>query len=206
MREYIRKYIKRLVIFGLVALPLYAVFTFCALTGAIVVSYYGFAVDNDGLLYVGKNSKIDVYDNGEYVETLYRTTYGYRFTIQDEHLYIASGGLVEITDLSGILIKTVNDSNRNELMRLNKQKKVVITEDARYVATNIFGFYKITKYNNDGGREVIYHKPIFDFVLSLVGSIGLASFLIVFLVVRIKIAALNPPKSFWDGIFSRRKG
>ena len=199
-----KEYLKKLVIFGLFTLPLYVVFIFCTFTGLIVGSYYGFAVDNDDLLYIGKNSKMDVYDNGEFVRTVYRTERGYRFTIQEEHLYIASGGLVEITDLSGVLIETVDDSTRSELIRLSKQKNSFVTDDAKYMATNTFGFYKITKYNNDGGNEVVYQNPIFDFVLRLAGPIGFVSFVIFFLVGLIKTVAQNPPKSFWDLLFFPR--
>ena len=200
-----KKYIKKLVLFGMITMPICGVFAICVVTGVIVVSYNGFAVDNDGMLYVGKNRKIDVYDNSEFVKTVYCTTRGYHFTIQDENLYIATGGQVKIMDLYGRIIETIEDSTYGEEHRLAKERFLYVTDDARYVATNTFGFYKITKCSNDGGSEVVYQKPILDFVLGLAGPLSFAAFMIFLFVVRLKSIAEEPPINNWKDFFWRTK-
>ena len=155
------------VIFATVLCPICFISILLSLTGTIVSAHNGFAVDNKGLLYVGKDSRMDVYNNGQYVDTIYKESKGYRFTIQDELLYIAINGRVEVRDLSGNLIETLDDSIwPTEQYKLDKQKKEFITDNIRYVATNKFGFYMITKYSNGGIPEIVYHIPVVDYILN----------------------------------------
>lgn len=159
---------RRTILFYMIGGPICFVSMILSLTGITVFGYEGFAVDNNGLLYVGENFKINVYDNGEFVDTIYKTTGGYRFTIQDEKICLATSDKVKIMGLSGDVIKEYDDNDwtlDSEYYKLDKQRNVFITDDARYVATNTFGFYVITKHGNDETREVIYHIPIVDFIL-----------------------------------------
>lgn len=136
--------------------------------GTINTQYRGFAVDNNGSLYVGKFDRIDVYKNSEFVKTfctVYSQTYG--LTIQDEKLYVADGLTIKVMELSGNLIKTYNDSyDASEMHRLQSQQNVFVTDSAKYVATDTLGFFKITRYSTDGGSEVVYQIPTLDFVFS----------------------------------------
>jgi len=160
------KFSKKAIIFGIVTWPICFIFISLIMSGAIVSAYYGFAVDNNGFLYVGKNSRIDVYDNGVFVKTVYETSYGYSFTIKNENLYIATESQVKVMDLSGTLIETTDDSVwPTEQYRMDRDKSVFLTNNARYVATDILGFYKITRYNNNGTREIVYHIPVIDYAV-----------------------------------------
>jgi len=129
--------------------------------------FSGFAVDDDGLLYIGKTGQIDVYNNEDFVKTIYETyARGYRFTIQGEELCTDNGVTREVISLdSDNVIKT--DSTGREMMALRSQQNVFETSSAKYVATNTFGFYKITRYGKDGISEVVYQMPTLDYLISL---------------------------------------
>jgi len=138
------------------------------MTGVITSSYYGFALDNNGVLYIGKSDGINIYANGQFTKTVYKTPGGYYFTIQDEKLYVATSGKVLEMDLRGNLIEKRDDRGSQEIEKLHKQRNVFVTDDTKYRATGgLFGFYKITRYDNNGGSSVIYQSPILDFVLYL---------------------------------------
>lgn len=173
---------RKLIIFGAIILPLYAILVLCMLSGNIITSYYGFAFDNNGLLYVGEDHKINAYDKGEFVRTVYEPVRGYYFTIQDEKLYVTTVGAVIEMDLIGNFIEKKDDVGSIEMRRLRNQQNVFVTDDARYAATGVLGYYKIIKYSNNGGSETVYQSSIFIFVLQIVGTIGFLSFIIVFLV------------------------
>ena len=159
-------FVRKALIFALVAGPIWVVSVFCFLTDTITTNYEGFALDNNGLLYVGEAKGIGVYDNGEFVKTVYKgNALVWAFTVQDEKLYVAAYNMVEVMDLSGNLIETIDDSNASERKRLYAQRNVFVAGDARYVATNKFGFYRITKHSN-GESETVFQTPILNFVLS----------------------------------------
>ena len=139
--------------------------------------YRGFAVDDNRQLYVGKTSKIDVYENNEFVKTFKKVGAAiFSFTINDERLYLAAFAEVQVMDLSGNLIERIDDSAEpSEFYRLRKERKEFVTDEAKYVATEIFGYYKITKYSIDGEKEVVYRMPTFDYVygwIMIISNIG----------------------------------
>ena len=159
-------FLKGAIILTVVLVSVFVSTTLLCHSHIIVLSYYGFAVDSDELLYVAKDSGIDVYKNSKFVETIYEASNGYSFTIRDEKLHIATSGQVKIMDLSGNFIEAIDDSIwPSERYLMNKQKDEFVTDNSRYVATNVLGFYKITKYN-DSVREIIYHIPVVDYIVN----------------------------------------
>ena len=166
---------KKTIVFAVIVFVTFYISVALGLSGAIVSAHYGFAVDANGLLYVGKSRGIDVYDSGEFVRTVYNAPRGYSFTIRDEKLYIASTSRIKVMDLSGNLIEIIDDSVwPTEEYRIDKQKKEFVTDEARYTATNIFEFYTITKHT-EGGSEIVYHIPIIDYILNCTGAVFLVS-------------------------------
>jgi len=162
-----KSYMRKAIILFAISVPILFVIAMLVVSGSLNTWYYGFALDNNGMLYVGKASKIDVYDNGEFINTVYQTnSSGYSFTIKDEKLYIADWSKVEELDLSGNLIDTIDDNNSKEWRNFHKQRNEFSTGNAKYVATNILGFYKITEYDSNGKSKIVYQVPIIDFILT----------------------------------------
>ena len=157
-------------------------------SGIVNSSYHGFALDDNGLLYVGKHGKIDVYNKGQYIRTVFKNSgRGYAFTIQEEKIYIATYDTIDIVivmDLSGNLIKTIDDIDEKERRRLEMQKNVFTYDDSVYFATNTMGFYKITK-TNDGKSEVIYQKPMLDYICGVVQNVVMPICILVSLITTI---------------------
>ena len=172
---------KRLYLYTFTVGPLGFIITFLSFLGVINFTFCGFALDSNDLLYIGKSNKIDVYDNGKYVNTVFEYDGGYFFTIQDEKLYIAaSRDVIAVRDLTGKLIEIIDDSAHIEAKRLEKQKNVFLKDDAEYRATNTMGYYKITKLSN-GESEVIFRKPLIDYicgVILLLSALSVPVFLI----------------------------
>lgn len=190
-----KKEIRGLFIFGAIVLPLYAILVICVSTGTIIASYSGFALDNNGFLYVGENHEINVYGNGEFIKTVYKPARGYSFTIQDETLYVADAGIVRKMDLEGNLIEKSDDIGTIEMNRLYRQRNMFVTNDAKYMANGIFGYYKITKYKNGGGTEIVYQSPLFTLVFQIAGTIGFVSFVLLVLAVRFRLLPFKKAKT-----------
>jgi hypothetical protein len=162
LRQYKNKYI---VLFLTVAL--FAI----ANTFEINIYYVGFALDDNGLLYVGKQGRIDVYSDGEFTSTIFRTNDGYWFTFQDEQLYIIRGSNVRIFDLSGNLIETIDDREIvrewNRVRNVESRKQSTFTTGHNdYREASVLGFYRIVKVT-DYGNEVIFQMPTFDYVCKI---------------------------------------
>ena len=180
-------YLKKVFIYGAIVVPIYLVFIICAFTGAINTLYRGFTVDGDGLVYVGKEDKIDVYDNGEFVRTFHDRPGGYyAFTIQDGLFYIANGYSVLEMDLAGNIVEEKDSDNTRELSRLRNHRNAVVTEDATYIANEFFAYYKITKYETNGEKEVVFQSPIIDIILETVGIFGFVSTILIAVVIHFK--------------------
>ena len=168
-----KRFSRKTLLFILIAGPIWYIAAFCAVTDHITIAYEGFAVDNSGLLYIGKGANLDVYDNGKYIKTIYKTTRAYRFTIQDEKIYMVTEGLICTMDLSGNGFSYFDEGyekTHQEWDRLDKQRGVFETADAKYVAMDantLVGLYKITKYDNSGGSTVVYQSRVIDAVLGL---------------------------------------
>ena len=140
-------------------------------TKTIITTYDGFALDSNGVLYVGEAKGIATYENGKFVKIIHEeNSLSFAFTIQDDKLYAATGYRVEVMDLSGNLIETIDDSNSQEMYKLYRQRNSFVTDDALYIATNKLGYYKITKHNNGEG-EIIFQTPIVDYIFGTAKNI-----------------------------------
>jgi hypothetical protein len=162
-------------------------------SGIVNFSYKGFAIDKDGLLYIGKSKGIDIYDNGEFIKTMFPVT-GYAFTIQDEKIYLAYSSKLHIYDLTGRLADTLDDSSTREANKLYRERNHFFTDEANYLATNKLGFYQITKIYDNNESQVIYQMPIFDYAIKLLQE-GIG----IFFVITIAIV-------LFDSIGSKIKG
>ena len=158
-------FFRKALIFSLIAGPIWFISMLSVMTDTITIKYDGFALDSNGLLYVGEAKGIAVYDDGEFVKTVYRMdALVWAFTIHDDKLYISTAKTIMVMDLSGNIIEIIDDSEAKAGDRLYGQRNVFVTDDASYIATNRFGYYKIAKHNN-GESETIFQMPQLDIIL-----------------------------------------
>jgi hypothetical protein len=159
-------------------------------------SYIGFALDDEGLLYVGKLGEINVYDNGELIRTPYRTSSGgYRFTIRNERLYVQQSGVITVFDLTGTRLEKIDAPEVVQRFNedLNSQVNVLVrcqfwSGGARYEATNIFGYYRITRVSRSG-NEVVYQNEPFTAVVVIMRVLLVGVSIILFVTTFTKITA-----------------
>ena len=125
---------------------------------------YGFAVDKNGLLYIGKTEEITVMNNGRKIKTISpHTSKGYAFTIVDgERIVLATSNEVYNLDLEGnILSKT--QGNSSDVNKLRKEMRSYEDVNGRhYKYESVMGYYTI-KVEDAGVVRTIYRMPILDY-------------------------------------------
>ena len=68
---------------------------------------------------------------------------------------------------------------------MSKERKIFMTDNATYKASNNFGFYRITKYYNNE-VEIIYQMPVFDYLVKI-----LQFMLVIFFAISITITLIQ---------------
>ena len=103
---------------------------------------------------------------------------------------------------TGSLIEEHEDNKipwPEEMYNLKEQKNKFVTGSGVYVATNVLGFYKITRFNNDGGSDIVYRISIRDYVYGLIMIITLIGFVVALLVfqgfIKLRIQAYREVKN-----------
>ena len=176
-----KRYVKGVFIFVVIAGPIWFILVCLSVTDTITTNYNGFAVDSSGLLYVGEAKGIVVYNNGEFVEVVYSTNAAsWAFTVQDDKLYVAVVRKIRIMDLSGTLIETIDDHQRKGFYRLYYQRNTFDTNDSKYIASNRFGFYKITKHSSEESTTV-FQMPVLYYVIKIVQTVIVLIFAVLLL-------------------------
>ncbi len=128
--------------------------------------FHGFAVDGDGRVYVGKDEKIEVFQNGELVNKLKDHAYkNYVFTLRDDGtLLITNVDKVYITDLEGNTLSEYEDTVSHTHNTLNRAKYKFTSADGKeYTVKNRYLRYKIV----DGSGNVLYEMPVQDLVVKI---------------------------------------
>ena len=123
------------------------------------IAYNGFGVDSAGRLYVGRGHHIEVWEDGQRVNTIRKgTSRGYVFTVQeDDTILLAMGHSVMVMDLEGTTILKDWEDERQETSDLLEENKFVFTDvtGAQYYAGNLRGRFSILR-----GKTVIYQEPL----------------------------------------------
>ena len=133
---------------------------------------YSYAVDSAGQVYVGVNSKITVYQDGEPVRSFSPgTTRGYKFTmLENDTLLVSLGSDMHTMDLEGnILERFDRDDGTYSHIALSFGKFVSPTGDT-YQLT-FFGWPRIVK----NGTEVVYRVPGVSVLAAIIGGIAAAA-------------------------------
>lgn len=178
----------RVFYFSCIAIMLFGMIMF--VTGNVAVNYMGFALDSSERLYVGRNTGIDVYENGTKIKAISPpSSRHYAFTVKDDRIVSAVNNTVYILSLDGEEIESYTD-NYEALHDMEKNGKIfILPSGSEYVSKNLFGFYKIMR--DDG--VCVYSMPLLDYIVNLsfwLAALGLGGFVIYVLIKIGKIPSL----------------
>lgn len=160
-------------------LLMWPILAFCLaliIPGKVSIEYSGFAVDSAGVLYVGKNTAIEKYDNEKMIGTINpKTSRAYVFTIQNDKILLSTSAVVYTLDLSGNTIEEHADVGTRMFNELQKTKNRYITQSNReYTMKSHFGRAIIYS-----GKEIVYQMPILDYIVKILFFAVIMSVLVV---------------------------
>lgn len=184
------KDVKSLIIFAAIAAPIMFACLLLLITGTVTLGFNGFGVDSYDKLYLGKNGKIEVYNNGVLENIINpRTSRGYIFTIQNnDTILLSTGSNIYTLDLDGnVISKEVDYRSRmyHDIKKMNKP--YYSSKGDKYIMKHPWGWTEIA-HEGEGGSKIIYQLPFLDYVV----RIALLALIIgIFIFVPIIIAKFN---------------
>lgn len=133
-------------------------------SGTVYLSLNGFAVDKDGLLYIGKENGIAVMDNGTLHHTVtVPTSRGYFFTITEGNtILLSDASIVYTMDLTGQILSRKEDVNAAIYTRLQFQSTYTAADGSVYILKRPMGRIQISH-----DQEVLYKMPSLDYGVAL---------------------------------------
>ena len=152
--------------------------------GSYTTGYSGFGIDSHGILYVGTDSGIKKYQNGEVIGSVYpQTTRGYSFTVQSDDTLLLSISEKFITmDLDGNVLNMKDYEDDYHLRsEIEKSKRVFVDQKGSVYKVKL-PFLRTTVYDQDG--KIVFQMPVLDYVmrmLSIFIFIALFTFIPLFL-------------------------
>lgn len=161
--------------------------------GYVSLSFNGFAVDSSNYLYVGKNDKIEVYDQNTLIRTIDpKTSRAYSFTIQDDTILLSTSVTVYEMDLDGNVLNDYEDTYTKVYNKLERNKYRFTAQDGtEYSVKHRFSRMQIVQ-NED---NCIYQMPLFDFVIGIIQTFATVS--AVLIVVLLFAYTIVHKEKFW---------
>ena len=124
------KYRKLMRVLAVAAALIFVLSVIAIATGAMALSYSGVAVDEAGRLYLGRGSKIEVYQAGEKVDTIQpHVDKSYVFTVRDGELLLSTGKTAVTLDLQGNGIDEQTDEGGVLYQELKPQRRSFTATD-----------------------------------------------------------------------------
>ena len=123
-----------------------------AVTGTITTSISGFGVDNCNRLYIGTQTEIQVFEDGEIINRIPTpTSRAYVFTIQGGNSIVLSTSTnIYVMDLNGEILETEEDPGADMYNQISyRKRKFVSTNGDVYRLSQMLGRTKIIKNNSD---------------------------------------------------------
>ena len=94
------------------AAVIFALSIIAMVMGTMALSYSGVAADDAGRLYLGRGGSIEVYENGQKVDTIKpRADKSFVFTVRDGQLVLSTGKTVTTLDLLGNAVSQQEDKD-----------------------------------------------------------------------------------------------
>lgn len=157
-----------------VIVPIIVIFALTT-TGVVSLVTHSFAVDSSGKLYVGKDSKIEVYRDGSLLYKITNLPRGFFFTIEtDDTIFLSDGSTVYVMDLNGNILSQREDQNGESQIGLLNKKTYISKNGEEYLKRSNWGRVEIVHFVNDDDI-VIYKMPLLDYtVLILAWVLGIS--------------------------------
>lgn len=128
----------------------------------VVSTYYGFAVDSSEKIYIGKNSAIEVYENGTQIKTINSmSSRYYTFAIENDNMLMATAEKLYILDLEGNIISE-KDVNTSQTMRALESVTDYEVNGNVYSFDKSFGRVTISVNN-----RIMYQTPLWEQLLKI---------------------------------------
>jgi len=140
--------------------PVWLTMFILELTGVVCLSYNGFAVDEQGRLYLGRQKRIDVIDKGVVVDEYDAPFRGYALSFSNGLLIVDLGDERCILDSTGRIVL------REEDHEYTNKHSFVSENGTRYIMRNVL--LRPSIYMGQGEyKELLYQMPIFDYVVKI---------------------------------------
>jgi len=180
---------KRLSKFLLVIIPISIVIIFVLTTSGLVsLITHSFAVDSSGKLYVGKDSKIEVYRDKSLLYKITNLPRGFFFTIEvDDTILLSDGSTVYVMDLNGNILSQREDNNGETHIELLNKKIYISMNGEEYRKQSSWGRVEIVHIDKNYDI-VIYRMPLLDYIVLILAWILGLSILVqsIFILIHLK--------------------
>lgn len=181
-----------------------AVLFFLLLTARVNFELNGFAVV-DNQVFVGLSNRIEISENDVTVSKISinqsPATGSYIFALEENQISIYESMRKDTFDLQGNLLDTQQYDDTSVYNAKNKTKREYVDENSvTYQQKSLFGFYYI---QNTQTKNVIFHMPIFDYVIKALWSTSNVAFVVMILCFLIK--AFQYQKETHGTLFGFRK-
>lgn len=126
----------------------------------VPLTFNGFGVDSIGRLYVGRGHHIEVWENGQQINTIRKgTSRGHAFTIlENDTILLASGNSVMIMDLEGTTtLEKRKEDHEKTYDKLSNQRIFTAVTGEQYRVGRLYG--RLTIVQNE---TVIYQEPLWE--------------------------------------------
>ena len=156
----------------------------------VCISPSGFAIDSSGNLYLGKDSKIEVYEDSILIRTIPARYRSYAFTIQkDDTILIGTSSVAYVLNLSGDELSKREEMGTETFNKLQRNKKHFQSANGdRYTMQSPFGRTMIVR----DGDEVVYKMPVWEYAVKLMLFFSFGSLIIFIPLLAVKWGRVYP--------------
>ena len=135
-------------------------------TGIAAPFIHCFAVDNQGLIYVGLENEIQVYDKNQHIRSISpQTSRGFMFTInKDNTILLSTADTVFSMDLDGNILSSHPDPGADTYNQIQYRKNHFTTQKGdTYKIVSSLGWSRIVK----NGATVVYQISSISFITKM---------------------------------------
>ena len=142
---------------------------FSVATGKANIVLNGIAVDSKGVVYIGYDKSIEVYNESKFIKKIpIPTSRGYEFTIDDDNIVFFTGEYIYLLSLDGKVIDKKLDSYENHVYSKNTFKS---ESGDVYKIESVLLKTKVIKNNN----EIMYQISDRDLIAKIFFEISVLS-------------------------------
>ncbi len=173
----VEKWMKSTMIFCMITAPIMGAIIMSYASGWVAAKYVGFALDSAERLYVGKNTGIEVYENGNKIRTISPpSSRAYVFTVSDDKIVSSVGNMIYVMNLEGEIIEKRAESYDTYREMDRNSKRFVSESGNEYISKSCLGYYRIMR--SDG--VCVYSMPVLDYIVNVVVSFAVGLSYLIF--------------------------